>query len=64
MNTATKPVSDSTTQVGQDHVATRVLLVLGTNTQTHKPNTPNTQWKTGQLAVWVGQADGSCRSDR
>jgi hypothetical protein len=33
MNTANpKHVSDSTTQVGQDRVGTRVLLVLGTNT--------------------------------
>jgi hypothetical protein len=28
-------VSDSTTQVGLDHVATRVLLVLGTNNHLH-----------------------------
>jgi hypothetical protein len=31
-NTTTKHVSDSTTQVGQDHVDIEVLLVLGTNT--------------------------------
>jgi hypothetical protein len=37
MNTTTKHDSDSTTQVGQDHVATGVLLVLGTNTQPSKP---------------------------
>jgi hypothetical protein len=37
MNAATKHVSDSTTQVGQDHVATGVLLVLGTNTEPSKP---------------------------
>jgi hypothetical protein len=34
MNTTTKHVFDSTTQVGQDHIATRVLLVLGTNNST------------------------------
>jgi hypothetical protein len=28
-------VSDSTTQVGQDHAATKVLLVLGTNNHLH-----------------------------
>jgi hypothetical protein len=30
-----KHVSDSTTQVGQDHIATKVLLVLGTNNHLH-----------------------------
>ena len=30
-------VSDPTTQVGQDHAATGVLLVLGTNTQPSEP---------------------------
>jgi hypothetical protein len=28
-------VSDSTTQVGQDHAATGVLLVIGTNNHLH-----------------------------
>jgi hypothetical protein len=32
-NTTAKHISDSTTQVVQDHIATGVLLVLGTNTQ-------------------------------
>jgi hypothetical protein len=41
-NTATKHVSDSTTQVGQDHVANIVLLVLGTNTQPSEPKLTNT----------------------
>jgi hypothetical protein len=30
-----KHVADSTTQVGQDHAATGVLLVLGTNNHLH-----------------------------
>jgi hypothetical protein len=42
MNTTTKHVSDSTTQVGQDHVATGVLLILGTNTQPSEPKLTNT----------------------
>jgi hypothetical protein len=41
-NTATKHVSDSTTQVGQDHVAIGLLLVLGTNTQPSEPKHTNT----------------------
>jgi hypothetical protein len=47
MNTASTPVSDSTTQVGQDYVATGVVLVLGTNTRPSKPkliNTHNGNW--------------------
>jgi hypothetical protein len=35
-------VSDSTTQVGQDHVAIGELLVLGTNTQPTEPKLTNT----------------------
>jgi hypothetical protein len=42
MNTTTKHVSDSTTLVGQDRVATLVLLVLGTNTQPSEPKLTNT----------------------
>jgi hypothetical protein len=41
-NTATKHVSDSTTQVDQDHVAAGVLLVLGTNTQPSEQKLTNT----------------------
>jgi hypothetical protein len=41
-NTTTKHVSDSTTQVVQDHVVTGVLLVLGTNTQPSEPKLTNT----------------------
>jgi hypothetical protein len=42
MNTASNTVSDSTTKVCQDHVATGVLLVLGTNTQPSEPKLTNT----------------------
>jgi hypothetical protein len=35
-------VSDSTTQVGQDHVATGVVLILGTNKQPSEPKLTNT----------------------
>jgi hypothetical protein len=51
MNAATKHVSNSTTQVGQDHVVTRVLLVLGTNTQPPESNTPNAHRKSARLAA-------------
>jgi hypothetical protein len=51
MNAATKHVSGSTTQVGQDHIATRVLMVLGTNTQPFEPSTPNTQRKFARLVA-------------
>jgi hypothetical protein len=35
-------VSDSTTQVRQDHLATEVLLILGTNKQSSEPKLTNT----------------------
>jgi hypothetical protein len=38
-------IFDSTTQVGQDHVATRVLLVLGTNNHLHQPVRPGEQYR-------------------
>jgi hypothetical protein len=34
--------SDSTTQVGQDHIATEVKLILGTNKQPSEPKHTNT----------------------
>jgi hypothetical protein len=43
MNTASNPRLRLTTQVGQAHVATGVLLDLGTNTQ---PSDPRTQRNT------------------
>jgi hypothetical protein len=36
MNMTTKHVSDSTTQVGHNHIATGVLLVQGTNNHLHR----------------------------
>jgi hypothetical protein len=35
-------MSPTHTQVGQDHVATGVLLILGTNKQSYKPKHTNT----------------------
>jgi hypothetical protein len=37
MNTTSNTRLRLTTQVGQDHAATIVLLALGTNNQPHKP---------------------------
>jgi hypothetical protein len=37
MNTASNTHLRLTTQVGQDHAATGVLLALGTNNQPHRP---------------------------
>jgi hypothetical protein len=37
MNTASNTRIRLTTQVGQDHAATGVLLALGTNNQLHGP---------------------------
>jgi hypothetical protein len=37
MNTASNTRLQLTTQVGQDHAATRVLLAQRTNKQLHKP---------------------------
>jgi hypothetical protein len=37
MNTASNTCLRLTTQVGQDHTATGVLLALGTNNQLHRP---------------------------
>jgi hypothetical protein len=60
MNATIKHVSDSTTQVGPDHIATVVLLVLGTNTQPSKPKLNKTH--SGNLQAWclcyTGQTDG------
>jgi hypothetical protein len=53
MNAATKLISDLTTQIGQDHVVTGVLLVLGTNTQPSEPNTRNTQRKSTRFATYA-----------
>jgi hypothetical protein len=51
-----KHVSDSTTQVGQDHAATGVLLVLGTNNHQSLPE------NVAEQTTWA--ATGLYRSDR
>jgi hypothetical protein len=58
--------SDSTTQVGQDHVATGVLLILGTNKQPPSQNSPTTTAETCTACCLchTGQTDGLRRSDR
>jgi hypothetical protein len=57
-----KHVPDSTTQVGQDHVATRVLLVIGTNK--HLPELKNAvELATLALLTYTGQAGEQHRSD-
>jgi hypothetical protein len=53
-----KHVSDSTTQIGQDHVATGVLLVLGTNTHRNllenqtTLNKPFHKYHQAHIAIW------------
>jgi hypothetical protein len=53
-------VSDSTTQVGQNHIAIGVLLVLGANTQPSEPMLhQSNEWPAPVRPVdRVGQADG------
>jgi hypothetical protein len=58
-----KHVSDSTTQVGQDHVATGVLLVLGTNNHLHLLDNAAEQATRAPLNC-TGQTDEQHRSDR
>jgi hypothetical protein len=66
MNTTTKHVPDSTTQVGQDHVATGVLLVLGTNTHLPKQNTLTriVEIYTACCLCYTSQTNGLRWSDR
>jgi hypothetical protein len=79
MNTTNKHVSGSTTQVGQDHVAIVVLLVLGTKTQPSEPKHTNTHNRNMQGLLPVlhlsdlvcaghtgdtGQTGEKCRSGR
>jgi hypothetical protein len=66
MNTASYTRLRLTTQVGQDHAATGVLLILGTNKQ---PTNPNTQTRTAETCTaycqcYTSQIDGLCRSDQ
>jgi hypothetical protein len=52
-----------TTQVGQDHAATGVLLALGTNHQPHRPENA-AEHKTRALLTYNGQAGEHHQSDR
>ena len=56
-------ISDSTTQVGQDHAATGVLLVLGTNNHLHELENA-AELATRALLTYTGQAGEHHRSDR
>jgi hypothetical protein len=55
MNTTSNTRLRLTTQVGQDHAATGVLLALGTNHQPHKPENA-AEHKTRALLTYIGQA--------
>jgi hypothetical protein len=52
-----------TTQVGQAHAATAVLLDLGTNSQLHRPENA-AEHKTRASLTYIGQAGEHHRSDR
>ena len=58
-----KHFSDSTTPVGQDHAATGVLLVLGTNNHLHELKNA-AELATRALLTYTGQAGEHHRSDR
>jgi hypothetical protein len=51
-----------TTQVGQAHIATAVLLDLGTNSQPHRADNA-AEHKTRVLLTYTGQASEHHRSD-
>jgi hypothetical protein len=63
MNTASNTRLRLTTQVGQDHVATGVLLVLGTNNQLYGPEN-TAEHQTRASLTYTGQAGEHHRSDR
>jgi hypothetical protein len=63
MNTTSKTRIRLTTQVGQDHAATGVLLALGTNNQPHRPENA-TKHKPRALLTYTGQAGEHHRSDQ
>jgi hypothetical protein len=63
MNTASNTRLRLTTQVGQDHAATGVLLAIGTNNQPHKPENV-AEYKPRALLTYTGQAGDHHRSDR
>jgi hypothetical protein len=63
MNTASNTRLKLTTQVGQAHAATGVLLDLGTNSQPHRPENA-VEHKTPASLTYTGQAGEHHRSDR
>jgi hypothetical protein len=63
MNMASSTRLRLSTQVGQDHAATGVLLALGTNNQPHRPENA-AEHKTRALLTYTGQAGEHHRSDR
>jgi hypothetical protein len=63
MNAASNTHLQLTTQVGQDHTATGVLLVLETNNQPHRPENA-AEHKTRALLTYTGQDGEHHRSDR
>jgi hypothetical protein len=63
MNTASNTRLQLTTQVGQAHAATRVLLDLGTNFQPHIPENA-VEHKTRVSMTYTGQVGEHHRSDR
>jgi negative regulator of sigma E activity len=62
-NTASNTRLRLTTQVGQVHIATGVLLNLGTNFQTHRPENAAEQQNSSPLTN-AGQTGEHHRSDR
>jgi hypothetical protein len=63
MNTASNTRLRRTTQVGQDHATTGVLLALGTNNQPHRPENAAEQ-QTRALLTYTDQAGEHHRSNR
>jgi hypothetical protein len=62
MNTASNTRLRLTTQVGQAHAATGVILDLGTNSQPHRPENA-VEHKTRASLTYTGQAGEHHRSD-
>jgi hypothetical protein len=63
MNTTSNTCLRLTTQVGQAHAATGVLLDLGTNFQPHRPENA-AEHKTQASLTYTSQAGEHHRSDR
>jgi hypothetical protein len=63
MNMASNTHLQLTTEVGQAHTATRVLLDQGTNSQPHRPENV-AEHKTRASLTYTGQAGEHHRSDR